>query len=174
MSDSTDSNYMTNMQGDDASISSADLAAAYEQGIADLQNAVVGMTPDQARARPAPGKWSTIEVVSHLSGSDMYFCDRIERTIAMDKPLLVGVDERPYPERLNYQSFDLVEEVNLFTACRKHTSRILKALPADGWKRCGVHTETGLVSVRQLVFQAVRHLKHHIKFIAEKRAALGA
>src|SRR5262249_4110657 len=32
--------------------------------------------------------------------------------------------------------------------------------------------ETGVVSLRQLVFQPVRHVRHHLPFIAEKRAAL--
>ncbi len=29
-----------------------------------------------------------------------------------------------------------------------------------------------LVTLRQLVFQAVRHVQHHLPFIAEKRAAM--
>lgn len=37
-----------------------------------------------------------------------------------------------------------------------------------------VHSTSGLVTLRQLVLQAVRHLRHHLPFIAEKRAALGA
>ena len=36
----------------------------------------------------------------------------------------------------------------------------------------GVHTEGGLVTLRQLVLHAIRHLKHHVRFITEKRQAL--
>src|SRR5581483_7440653 len=97
----------------------------------------------------------------------------IERTLAMDRPLLMGVDERPYPARLNYQAFDLAEQLALFTALRRHLVRILTMQPADGWKRTAIHSGSGLVTVRQLVFQSVRHLAHHLPFIAEKRRALG-
>jgi hypothetical protein len=169
-----DSEYMTKMQEDDASIGNAALIAAYEQGIEDLRAAVRDMTPQQILSRPIPGKWSTQEVVSHLADTEVYFTDRIERTIALDRPLLMGVDERPYPERLDYQAFDLGEQLALFAALRRHAARILRMQPPETWRRTAVHSETGLVTLRQLVFQAVRHLRHHLPFIAEKREALGA
>jgi hypothetical protein len=37
-----------------------------------------------------------------------------------------------------------------------------------------VHSGSGLLTLRQLVLQAVRHLRHHLPFLAEKRVALGA
>ncbi len=167
-----DSDYMTGMQRDDESDGPADLIAAYERGAEDLRAAVAGMTSDQARARPVPGRWSTVEVVAHLAGAEVYFTDRIERTAALDRPLLIGVDERPYSGRLNYQALDLGEEVELLAALRRHAARVLRLQPPEAWRRTAVHSETGVVTLRQLVFQAVRHLRHHLPFIAEKRAAL--
>lgn len=166
------SNSMAEIQQDDVSVGTPELIDAYEQGIADLRTAVAGMTAEQLRSRPIPGKWSTLEVVAHLADTEIYYTDRIERTIALDRPLLIGVDEQPYPERLNYQRFDLAEQLDLFTALRRHGTRILRSLPAGAWLRVGVHSETGVVTLRQLVFQAVRHVRHHLLFIAEKRAAM--
>ena len=37
-----------------------------------------------------------------------------------------------------------------------------------------VHSETGLVTLRQLLLHAVNHLRHHPRFVAEKRAAITA
>jgi hypothetical protein len=165
---------MSMMQRDDDALSSADLIAAYEQGIDDLRRVVAGLTPEQLLARPIPGKWSTQECVSHLADTEIYLTDRIERTIALEHPLLIGVDERPYPARLNYQAFDLAEQLAHFTALRRHAARILRMQPPEAWRRTAVHSETGLISLRQLVLQAVRHLRHHLSFIAEKRAALGS
>ncbi len=170
----TEPGYMASMQQDDPAVGPAELVAAYEQGIDDLKSAVAGMTPEQVLARPIPGKWSTIEVVAHVADTEVYFSDRIERTLALDRPLLMSVDERPYVERLCYQSCDLDEELALFASLRRHVARILRSQPPEAWSRKGVHSETGLVTVRQLVFQSVRHARHHLPFIAEKRAALGA
>lgn len=168
------SEYMTMMQGDDGSLSNAELVAVYEQGIEELRSAVAGMTPEQVLARPVPGKWSTVECVGHIADTEIFFTDRIVRTIAMDRPLLMSPDENLYIERIDYQSFDLDEQLSLFTALRRHAVRILKAQPPEAWSRTAVHSESGLLTLRQLVLQAVRHLRHHLPFISEKRAALEA
>jgi hypothetical protein len=165
--------YMAMMQGDDGTLGSGELIAAYEQGIEDLRATVASMTPEQILARPVPGKWSTVECVGHLADTEIFFTDRIVRTIALDRPLLMSADEKLYIERLDYQGFDLGEQLSLFTGLRRHAARILRVQPPDAWQRTAVHSESGLVTLRQLVFQAVRHLRHHLPFIAEKRAALG-
>lgn len=170
----TYSDYMTGMQRDDETISIIEIIAAYENGAHELRHAVAGMTREKVLARPIAGKWSTIELVSHIAGTEIYFTDRIERTLALEHPLLVGVDERPYPSRLNFQEFDLNEQLDLVTALRKHEARVLKMQPPEAWLRYAIHTETGKVTVRQLVLQAIRHLRHHLPFVAEKRKALGA
>jgi hypothetical protein len=168
------SDYMAMMQGDDGTLGTAELVAAYEQGIADLRSAVAGMTAEQVLARPVHGKWSTVECVGHLADTEIFFTDRIVRTIAMDRPLLMSADENQYIERLDYQSFDLDVQLALFTALRRHAARILRAQPPEAWQRQAVHSSSGLLTLRQLVLQAVRHLRHHLPFIAEKRATLGA
>ena len=163
--------YMAGMQSDDPSLTPADIIANYESCIDELRAAVANMSRDQLVARPIAGKWSTLEVVAHVADTEVYFSDRIERTIAMDRPLLISVDERTYPDRMNYQGFDLDEQFDLFRALRRHVARILRVQPAEAWQRTAVHSETGLLTLRQLVLQAIRHARHHLPFIAEKRAA---
>ena len=103
------SEYMEMMLTDDQTLGRAELIAAYEQGIDDLRSAVAGMTPGQVLARPVPGKWSTQECVGHLADTEVFFTDRIVRTVAMDRPLLMSAGEKQYIERLDYQGFDLGE-----------------------------------------------------------------
>lgn len=168
----TNPQYMFRMQGDDPSVTHTALIDAYEDGARALRLAVATMTDDEARARPIPGKWSTLEVVAHIAGAEIYFSERIERTIALPNPLLVGVDETPYPARLGYQTLDLHEELNLVLALRGHTARILRQQGEEAWNRTAIHTETGLVTLRQILWHAVRHIPHHLRFIEEKKKAL--
>jgi hypothetical protein len=170
---SNDPGYMGAMQRDDENIPVTGLMNLYEEGIARLARAVEGITEEQARLRPVHGKWSTLELVAHLAGAEIFFTDRMERVIALEKPLLVGVDEREYPERIGYQDLVLSEELALFSALRRHMVRVLRRQPAQAWQRVAIHTDTGLVSLRQLLFQPVRHLEHHLAFLVEKRRALG-
>lgn len=157
-----------------ATVSNAELLASYERGVSELQAAVDQMTAEQLQARPIAGKWSTLEVVCHIVDSDIYFTDRIERTLALERPLLMVADERPFPERIRYQDLDLADELALFAVLRRRTARILRLQPDAAWERVGVHSEAGVLTVRDMVAKAVRHVAHHLVFIAEKRAALAA
>ena len=94
------SEYMERMQRDDDSLGPAELIAVYVQGIDELRAAVTGMTKEQVLVRPVPGKWSTVECVGHLADTEIFFTDRIVRTIALDRPLLMSADETLYIERV--------------------------------------------------------------------------
>src|SRR5262249_21246514 len=122
--------------------------------------------------RPVPGKWSTLEVVCHICDSEQFFADRIKRTLALNRPLLIAADPQPYPEAVRYHDRDLAEELALVTLTRSQMARVLKHVPHEAWRRTAVHTEGGLVTLRQLILHATRHLRHHIGFIEEKRQAL--
>lgn len=159
-------------QIDDGSQSAADLIFAYESGIDELRRAVTGMTPEQARLRPVAGKWSTLEVVCHLADSEQYFADRMKRTIAMNHPLLMGVDGFLYPAALHYHDHSLDEELDLIAVTRRQTARFLKLLAPDAWQRTAIHSETGLVTLRQLLLHAINHVRHHLQFIVEKRSMM--
>ena len=160
-------------QRDDPALTPADLISAYERGVEELRLAVAGMTVEQLRSRPIAGKWSTLEVVCHLADCEQFFADRLKRTMALERPLLLGVDGSRYPEPLRYQDHDLGEELDLVAVTRRQTARTLRLVAPDAWQRTAVHSETGLVTLRQLLLHAIKHLRHHLRFVAEKRAAMG-
>ena len=161
-------------QRDDPDLTPADLISAYEQGVLELQLAVAGMTVEQLRSRPVAGRWSTLEVVCHVADCEQFFADRMKRTVAMDRPLLLGADGFRYPEPLHYEDHDLGEELDLVAVTRQQMARTLRLVAPDDWRRTAVHSETGLVTPRQLLLHAVNHLRHHLRFVAEKRTAITA
>jgi GNAT superfamily N-acetyltransferase len=157
---------------DDLSQETTQLIADYEAGPDLLRAAVAEMTRDELLSRPVPGKWSTLEVVCHVSDCEQFFTDRMKRTLAMNRPLLVSADGWLYPEAVRYHDRDLEEELALVALTRRQMARILKLVPEEAWSQQAIHTEMGLVTLRHLLLHATRHLKHHIAFIEEKRQAL--
>jgi uncharacterized damage-inducible protein DinB len=155
-------------QRDDDTITGADLISAYENGIEELRLAVAGMTVEQLRSRPVAGRWSTLEVVCHIADCEQFFADRRKRTVAMARPLLLGADGFRYPEPLHYQDHDLNDELNLVAVTRRQMARTLRLVAPGAWQRIAVHSETGLVTLRQLLLHAINHLR----FVAEKRAMM--
>ncbi len=150
-----------------------ELVGRYTRGPRDLQQALDGMNEAQLKSRPIAGKWSTLEVLCHLADTEQFFADRIKRTASLDRPLLLGVDASRYVDALHYNDRDAKEEFDLVVATRTQMGRILGSLSPEAWERTAVHSETGLVTLRQLVLNAINHLNHHLAFVLEKRKAMG-
>ena len=149
------------------------MVADYLAGPPLLRQAVAGMTRDQLTARPVPGKWSTLEVVCHLADFDPILADRMKRVIAEDKPTLLGADENRVAAALAYHERDIEEELTLIEQTRRQLARILRTLAPEALQRVGNHNERGPLSLEKLLTTATNHIHHHVKFIREKRQALG-
>ena len=144
----------------------------YSAGPAELRKLVAGLSAEQVRARPIPGKWSTLEVVCHLSDFEPVYLDRMKAVLTQDKPTFFGRDETAFAAKFAYHQRDLAEELNLIESCRQSMTRILQTLPASDFQRLGVHSEAGEMTFESLLRRVTNHLTHHAKFIAEKRATL--
>ena len=153
--------------------SPADLLGRYRSGATVLRDAIAGLDAAALRARPIAGKMSSLEVVAHIVDADQFMCDRMKRTIATDRPLLMGVDGIAYLEKLRYDDRDPQLDIRLLEIQREQMAADLQLVPAEAWERAAIHSEVGLLTVRQLLAHAVRHLESHVEAIAEKRAALG-
>ena len=86
---------------------------------------------------------------------------------------MIGYDETRFAAALGYQERSLEEELTIFEQSRRQMARILHTLPDEAWSRKGVHNERGLITLEEHLQLEVDHVPHHVKFIAEKRRALG-
>jgi uncharacterized damage-inducible protein DinB len=151
----------------------AELVNAYRQGALDLHAAVAGMSREQLLARPVSGQWSTLEVLCHLADFEPIYVDRIKRVLSHDNPELLAADENLFSKHLMYHERDAAEELAVIDATRTGFARILQKLTDEQWSRTGTHSERGIVSTADLLKSAVNHVQHHLKFVVEKKKALG-
>jgi hypothetical protein len=169
----TDRQYQVeSVQVDDAR-PAEELVAAYRRGPGLLRESLAGMDAGALRARPFEGKMSSLEVLAHLADCEQFLADRMKRTIGTERPLLMGIDATPYLAKLHYQERDPELDLRLIDVTREQMAADLDRITAADWQRQGVHTETGLVTVRQQILHTIRHLEWHVATILEKRAALG-
>jgi uncharacterized damage-inducible protein DinB len=155
------------------STSHSELIDAYLDSLPRLRRAVADLSPEQLRARPVPGKWSTLEVVCHLVDSEQAWCHRLKRVIAEERPLLIGYDESRFTAALPYHEANLEEELALLEGMRRQMARTLRAQPESAWSRTGVHSERGLVTLTEMLQAEADHVPHHLAQILEKRKAMG-
>lgn len=151
----------------------AELIAAYESGIETIRIAVAGMTREHVMARPLAGKWTTLECVAHIADFEPIMAERMKRIISHDRPLLMVAEENLFAEKLAYDQRDLAEEMSIIETTRMQMARILKTLPKDTAGRFGIHSYRGLITLETVLTGTTNHINHHVKFIQEKREALG-
>jgi uncharacterized damage-inducible protein DinB len=150
-----------------------ELIDSYVAGADQIRKAVAGMTREQLRARPVAGRWSTLQVVAHIADFEPILAERMKRIISHERPLLMVADENLFVNELAYEDRDVNEELAVIDSTRQQMARILRKLPPEKAAKAGVHSQKGLVSLEAVLTSAVNHIPHHVKFIEEKRRALG-
>jgi hypothetical protein len=89
----------------------AQLIQEYLAGPALARDAVAGMTPEQLRARPIPGRWSALEVICHLADVEMRYAEQAKRIAAEDEPPLGPAVPSAWVSQLDYQSRNIEIEL---------------------------------------------------------------
>ena len=70
-------------------------------------------------------------------------------------------------------SDDVAEELLLIETIRRQVARILRTLKPEDFERRGIHSEAGPLTLEALIERSSGHIPHHVRFIDEKRKALG-
>src|SRR5258705_10386751 len=118
-----------------------DLIEQWEHGGEKLALAIRGLTDEDLTCFPIPGKWSILQVVIHLMDSDLIATDRMKRTIAEDKPTLIGYDESRFVQHLAYDQQSAEDAVKVFNLNRSQFPKVFRTLPASAGDRFGMHYE---------------------------------
>lgn len=147
--------------------------AEFEAGPAKVRAAVAGLTREELTARPGPGDWSILEVVVHLSDSDVIAVDRIKRMLIEDNPPLLYADENAYITKLFPHDQDLDDAIVLMEVGRRQLARVLRKLPPEAFDRTGTNNKTGLKTVGGMVQSYIKHVDDHLKYVHAKREKLG-
>ena len=149
-----------------------DLLDQYATGPALLGEAVAGMTDEELRAKPVPDRWSTLEVLCHLSDTEAVYAERMKRVVAEDEPPLRSLDPDVWLPRLAYHRREADEELRLIELIRAQMLRILRSLSPGEFQRTGFHSEAGQITLETLLERVSNHIPHHVEFIRQKREAL--
>lgn len=156
----------------DSTMDISELMNEYVAGPQQLRDAIAGMTAEQIDAAPVPGKWSTRQVICHLSDFEPVYADRMKHVIAEDQPPFAGGFHQQFADHLAYDQRDIEEDIQLMELTRNQMARILRSLPAEAFERTGIHSVDGSMTLAQLLQRITNHIPHHVQFIEEKKRAL--
>jgi hypothetical protein len=137
-----------------------------------LREALRGVPAAVLRWRPAPGKWSILEILGHMRDMERdAYVARYRRILAEDRPDLPDVDGDRYAVERGYREARASEVIRDWRRLRRETLRILRDVRGPAWAREGVHEVAGPLTMDALL---VRHAvgndgAHLAQIVAIKR-----
>ena len=136
--------------------------------------AVLGLSAIQMRRRPAHGKWSIIEILGHLSDTEVVYGYRYRLCLGQPGSPIVGYDQARWVKELRHQSRgDAKRLLEKIRVAREGTLEMLRQVPRKNWKRFGVHNERGRESVRRTMELIAGHDLNHLDQIKAIRNRYG-
>jgi len=110
--------------------------------------------------KPAPGKWSAAEIVSHLADCEIVFAFRLRQTLAEDNPTIQPFDQDKWAAR--YPGIAAAQALETFGTLRKWNLQLIhSALPAAAG-RIVTHPERGTMTFQTVVETMAGHDLNHL------------
>ena len=116
------------------------------------------------RWRPAPAKWSRLEIVCHLYDEEREdFRARVEHTLATPELPAPAIDPEGWVIARNYAGADYAAKVAAFLHEREASVAWLQSLDSPRWDRTYRHPALGSVSARMFLSNWLAHDYLHIR-----------
>ncbi len=148
------------------------LIAQYRDGFDEVTRSIEGISEEDLRARPLPGKWTACEIVHHLADSEMNGAIRLRKLLTEESAQIQCYDQEVFAERLRYNERDIAPALEAFRAARATTSQIIDRMTEDDWAREGTHTESGRYTAEDWLQIYDAHAHNHAAQIRRLRETL--
>jgi len=134
-----------------------------EKSPKEIAAAVSGLSPEVLRYKPAPDKWSILEILGHLADIEIVYAYRLRQMLADEKPVIAPMDQDAWAKHLGYIEMAAPELVALYGLNRHHTLRLLRRLKAADLEKSAFHPEHQTnVTVARLVEMMSGHGANHL------------
>ena len=128
-----------------------------------LHSLTHGLSGAQIATRPAPGKWSICEIISHLADCEIVFSFRLRQTLAEEHALIQPFDQDTWAKR--YGGYTFEAGLTLFTALRNWNLLYLTTVSQDDRHHTTTHPERGTMTFWTLVETIAGHDIHHLRHL---------
>ena len=123
------------------------------------------LSTNQARAKPAPSKWSPKEELGHLLDSAANNHQRIVRTQLEDKPKMPGYDGDKWVGLHRYEERRWPELIGLWRALNTQLLVAAEAVPDAAWSRTCTIGDSEPLTLKFVFEDYLDHMIHHLQHI---------
>ena len=139
-----------------------------------LEQLVEGRSASELKKRPAPEKWSVIEILAHLADAELAGSWRIRSILGKPGTQLQAYDQNAWVAAMSYQDRDAGQCVDMFRVLREANLALLQTLTPEQWKQYGIHAERGKETIEHIVRMFAGHDLNHLgqieRIVTEKAA----
>jgi len=114
------------------------------------------------RKKPAPGKWSVAEIITHLADCEIVTAWRMRQILAAPGTPIQSFDQDAWAAALHYDKRDSRKSLARFRAAREGNLELLKSLTPEQWKQHGMHAERGVETIEHIVGMMAGHDLNHL------------
>jgi len=127
-----------------------------------IEQLVSGISNNKLTTPPAPGKWSALDNIAHLTRYQKIFTGRIHRILNEDTPVFDRYNGDLDPEFTPFRLMTLAELLSIINADRLALLNQLSALNEIELSRIGVHPKYGRLTILKWAEFFVLHEAHHL------------
>jgi len=150
-----------------------DILAKLQETPRALASLLRGVPHEVLRRKPAPEKWSMLEIACHLRDVEQLFLERYAKMANHDRPALRMINQDELAVALKYNEDDPGAAMREFRALRTQTTALLSALAHQSWQRIGLHPKRGEFSIASQAEIHVNHDANHLNQIRALRERFG-
>jgi hypothetical protein len=139
---------------------------AAEKSPKQIAAAVSGVPEKILRFKPAPDKWSILEILGHLADSEIVYAYCVRQMLADDKPQIAPIDQNAWAKNLGYQEASSPELIALYGLNRHANLQLLRRLRPGDLEKSAYHP--GLkrsITVADIVTVMAGHGANHLEQI---------
>jgi hypothetical protein len=127
--------------------------------------AVSGLPDKVLRRKPAPDKWSIVEVLAHIADVEIVYAHRLRQMLADVSPTIAPMDQNAWAQ-LGYLEIPAAESIAVYGLIRLHNLRLLRRLKAGDLEKGAFHPELKRqFTVTELVERIAKHGASHLEQI---------
>ena len=136
-----------------------------------LERLVKGVPAAKLRKRPAPDKWSIVEILAHLADAEIVGGYRTRMILGAPGTPIQAFDQDAWVAAGHYEKRDPRKSIEQFGVLREANLALLKSLTPEQWKHHGVHSERGEETVAHIARMFAGHDLNHVQQIERILAA---
>jgi DinB superfamily len=139
---------------------------AAEKSPREIAASVSGLSDKALRYKPAPDKWSILEMLAHLVDMETLYAYRMRQMLADKDPQIAPIDQDEWARNLGYTEESVPELLALYGLNRHHNLQLLRRLKAADLDKGAFHPEhKRKITVAEIVGMMSRHGPNHLEQI---------